>query len=209
MVRFSFIDNELKYLTRNTETTTSTNKTAGNNKTCQTRSWIVGNKIIQIKTGLFANICNEDPVLSLTYRKQRLSSSVSNPTSNSNVNNKTNSSSIKTATLTQAINIPMHKNLTHVDSYESSESSNNSSFTSQNLAINNIGPTSHKHQVLSELRIKDFFKQKKRFKIWKGSGIRRQTTCSSYLLNKLLIVMASLKKMVLKLAVVFMADGRI
>jgi len=40
----------------------------------QSRRWLVGNKIIEIKTGLFSNICLDDPTA--LGRKQRLSSSL-------------------------------------------------------------------------------------------------------------------------------------
>ena len=104
-----------------------TNKELGaSNKCGQSRSWIVGNKIIQIKTGLFSNICTEDPC-AFPGRKQRLSSNLGSLPSNSGQPN------------TTAIAIPskkMHKlttNLIATDSYESSEGSNNNSFSSTNL----------------------------------------------------------------------------
>lgn len=51
------------------------------NKQTQTRQWIVGNKIIQITTGLFSNICVEDQSL-LFKRKQRGTSGTSTSTTN-------------------------------------------------------------------------------------------------------------------------------
>ena len=59
---------------------TSTNSTStgfGNRNNCQSRSWICGNKIIQIKTGLFSNICVEEPNSNVS-RRQRISASSSN-----------------------------------------------------------------------------------------------------------------------------------
>lgn len=40
-------------------------------KQTQTRQWIVGNKIIQITTGLFSNICAEEPSLLFHRSKHR------------------------------------------------------------------------------------------------------------------------------------------
>lgn len=120
----------------------------------QSKSWIVGNKIIQIKTGLFSNICVEEPNSNLS-RKQRV-----NSTTNNNIK-KTDSSSSKLVSM--AINIPNQVNNAtnkvnessnkcsftllnaaqasgggHNDSFASSESSTNNSYTN-NTAKNDLG----------------------------------------------------------------------
>ncbi len=77
-----------------------TGTTSNGQANTQSRRWLVGNKIIQIKTGLFSNICLDDPTSSLT-RKQRVSSTrVSKP-----------------------INIPMDSNC---ESSDNNSSTNNS-----------------------------------------------------------------------------------
>jgi hypothetical protein len=121
----------------------------------QSKSWIVGNKIIQIKTGLFSNICVEEPNSNLS-RKQRV-----NSTTNNNIK-KTDSSSNKLVS-SMAINIPNQVNNAtnkvnessnkcsftllntaqasgggHNDSFASSESSTNNSYTN-NTAKNDLG----------------------------------------------------------------------
>lgn len=118
-------------------------KAPGNTKNSQSRSWIVGNRIIQIKTGLFSNICVEEPLIGPS-KKQRANTCSKNE-SKTNMTNKT------APPPTQAINIP-NKNfslitgstITNTDSYESSESSNNNSFSSHVLSNNTalIGATS-------------------------------------------------------------------
>ena len=113
------------------------NNPSTNGKTGLSRSWIVGNKIVQIKTGLFANICIDDQQANGS-RKHR------------NSNSKSQSKHTDKTQATMAINIPTNKALnlaastiTSTDSYESSEGSNNNSFSSQNLTTtSNLGSIS-------------------------------------------------------------------
>lgn len=90
----------------------------------QMRQWIVGNKIIQITTGLFANICLEEPTLASNNRKNRT-------TAGSSSNSTAKSSSGKAAAPpTQAIDIPnshAHPNASNAAINNSMASSNNSS----------------------------------------------------------------------------------
>lgn len=116
---------------------TSCSSNVNTAKTGLSRSWIVGNKIVQIKTGLFANICVDDPPAN-SSRKHRVS------------NSKSQSKQTEKTQPTMAINIPSNKVLNlatsivmSTDSYESSEGSNNNSFSSQNLTTaSNLGSVS-------------------------------------------------------------------
>lgn len=121
-------------------TLNSTNAAAGNKANTQSRSWICGNKIVQIKTGLFSNICVEEPNSNLS-RKQRVNSTTKKTTSTLTPENSQNSSKVASSL---AINIPNQQNNSKIsdskksvfgtaqnnanDSFASSESSTNNSF---------------------------------------------------------------------------------
>lgn len=64
-------------------------------KQTQTRQWIVGNKIIQITTGLFSNICAEEPSLLFHRSKHR---TTGGGTASSTTVNSTSTSIAKPAT---------------------------------------------------------------------------------------------------------------
>lgn len=121
-------------------------KSSNATKTSQSRSWIIANKIIQIKTGLFSNICVED---SFTHqsRKHRLT----NSSSKSSKASSSTTTAAEKAPPTQPVNIPNNKNLlqlqqaassggnsaSNAESFDSnSGSSQNNSFGSHGLATN-------------------------------------------------------------------------
>ena len=98
----------------------------------QSRYWITGNKIIQIRTGLFSNICVEDQSLTST-RKPRLTSNGRNVSQSS-----------------KAINIPIvaqtNENLA---SSGGSSVGNNNSYSSASLNSNNAIASSASSKTLS------------------------------------------------------------
>jgi hypothetical protein len=80
------------------------------NPNSQSRMWIVGSKIVQITTGLFSNICTEEPLLSTSRKPQsRLNSNTNkeNPNSTAPIKiSNENTNQTKLSQPTQAIDIP-------------------------------------------------------------------------------------------------------
>lgn len=127
------------FFRRNNSLLDTTGKESKNNS--QTRLWLVGNKIIQITTGLFSNICIEEPS-SLLTRKNRLTKTSGNSTSAGKSSSKARTS--------PAIDIPTNQNSTStlnpVQINDSIASSNNSSASmSVNNSYSSVSLTSNCH----------------------------------------------------------------
>lgn len=115
----------------------------GNRNNYQSRSWICGNKIIQIKTGLFSNICVEEPNSNVSRRQRNSASSSNKKASTITPGSSSHTSTSSKLASSLAINIPNQQinkcntdtkkpqlvsNQTANDSFASSESSTNNSF---------------------------------------------------------------------------------
>ena len=118
---------------RNTSSLDISGKEPGNKG--QSRSWIVGNKIIQIRTGLFSNICFEDPTL-----KPRLNS---------------NGHSTKSSQSSKAINIPYPTANENLASSGGSSVGNNNSFSSNSLSSNNTQLNSSENSTKTYNAVKE------------------------------------------------------
>ena len=103
-----------------------------------TKVWLAGNKIIEIKTGLFSNICLEDPS-SYLLRKQRVNSV--------SINSTTQQQSKPVKIPTQAIDIPnqqlVNESMASSEQSSATSISNNNSFSSVSLTSNYKGTPSN------------------------------------------------------------------
>ena len=120
-----------------------------------TRQWLVGNKIIQIKTGLFSNICLEDSMLHLNSKSKSNSISIATQQQHSNQTGqqqqhhqtkqivKTAAIDIPSASLNNSSSIVLNNhslaalaaNITHTN--DSSVASSNASSTATSISNNN------------------------------------------------------------------------
>jgi hypothetical protein len=105
----------------------------------QKRLWLMGDKIIEIRTGLYSNICQEKlPVLVRNNQRQAHISS----NSTSNQSNSTTATTVmhignhQPTTKSKFIDIPSTKQLNTIESCVSSESSISNSFSSISLSSN-------------------------------------------------------------------------
>lgn len=123
--------------TANIDTTSGATQQLKANKG-QTRQWLVGNKIVQVKTGLFSNICLDDGLAHLGSSSKSKSNSIS-ISQQQQVTTSKIASKLKTAAIdipaTTATNASSLLILNHTN--ESSMPSSNASSTATSVSNNN------------------------------------------------------------------------